>query len=424
MKAILIGAGARGTAYARSIKHACPNLDLVGVANPGIAKRNSIKEQFDLPDSACFASWEQILAQPKMGDIAIISTQDRMHFAPAMKAIELGYHLLLEKPIAPTPEECIQIMDAANAKGVQVIICHTLRFTNFWRLIKKLIDTDTIGRIINIDHIAALGIFHYAHSFVRGDWRNSELSSPICVGMNCHDLDLLQWLIGKRCTRVQSFGSLTYFTKENKPEGAPEYCIRGCPVADQCIQNAETIYLKRKLYRRSSTKKHEPTEEDVLHCISNSGWGKCVYQTDNNVADHQIVNMEYEDGALVSMTISPFNLGGRKIRIMGTKGELYGEMRADSVFVSDYQTGNTVQIKVADALRDGTITCTQDNGENAMMYDFCSLLTGQHTENELADINISAESHLIAFAAEESRANGTVVNMNMYLETLRNNLKT
>ena len=163
-----------------------------------------------------------------MADVAAICTMDDMHTEPALKAIELGYNLLLEKPVAPTPEECREMQHAAEEKGVFVLVCHVLRFTKFFIALKNIIDSGEIGEVMNIQHIEGVGDVHQSHSFVRGNWGNSDESSCMILQKTCHDMDILAWLIGKKCTAVQSFGSLSYFTRENAPEGAPERCIEGC----------------------------------------------------------------------------------------------------------------------------------------------------------------------------------------------------
>ncbi len=418
VKAILIGAGNRGTTYAVLGQENCPEFELVGVADPDPIRRNYIRDKFNLPESACFETWQEILSQPKIADAAIIGTQDQMHYAPAMKAIEQGYHLLLEKPVAPTPEECYRISEAANAKGVHVIVCHVLRFTPFFRLLKQLIDEDRVGRIINIDHVECVGNAHYSHSYVRGNWRNSETSTPMILAKSCHDIDILQWLLGKRCTKLQSFGRLTYFCRDNMPKGAPEYCVQGCPVGDSCPYNAQTIYQKNRMFIGTATGKHSPTDDDILHAITNTNYGRCVFQSDNNVVDHQTVNLEYEDGTTVTFTMSAFNRGGRKLRIMGTKGEIHAEMSNDYITLFDFETRKTEQIKIADAVLDESIKGGHGGGDRGIIRTFCKFLMGEYDGNTITDITTSVENHLVTFAAEEARLSGKVLNMDDYIKGL------
>ena len=421
---ILIGAGDRGTTYANYGFSDCPEFELVGVADTNPIRRNYIKEKFSLDDSACFESWEDILALPKMADAAIISTQDQMHFEPAMKAISLGYDLLLEKPAAPTPEECLQIADAANEKGVHVIVCHVLRYTPFFRLIKRMIDEDKLGRVINIDHVECVGNVHQSHSYVRGNWRNSESSTPMILAKSCHDIDILQWLLGERCTRVQSFGSLSYFRKENAPEGATEYCYQGCKAEKDCPYSAIRVYNDEKCpFRTTATGKHTPTDDDIDYAIKNTNYGKCVFMCDNNVVDHQVVNLEYEDGATVSFTMSAFNKGGRKIRIMGTKGEINDEMKDDHITFFDFATRETTEISITDAVLDEHISGGHGGGDRGIIRSFCQFLAGTYEGNSITDISTSIENHLVTFAAEKSRVEGSVVNVEDYINCIRNGEK-
>jgi predicted dehydrogenase len=414
VRAILIGSGDRGTTYVTHAKTYCPEFELIAVVDPNPVRRNYVQKMYDLPDSACFDDYREILSQPKMADVAIIATQDKMHFEPAMMAIEQGYHLLLEKPVAPTPWECVQISEAANKKGVFVCVCHVLRFTAFFQLLKDLIDGGRIGDVMHIVHTEGVGNVHMSHSFVRGNWRNSKTSSPMILAKSCHDMDILNWLIGKHCKRVQSFGSLTYFTRENMPEGAPEYCVQGCPAAENCPYDARRIYLKDRMFIQQATNKKNPTDEDILRAITETNYGRCVFQCDNNVADHQVVNLEYEGGTTVSFNMCAFNTGGRHIRIMGTKGEIVGEMGDDSVRLFDFYTRDAVRIKSTDVITDQAIDGGHGGGDCGIIRTFCKFITGDYHGNSLTNIDTSIESHLIAFAAEESRLNGTVIDMKEY----------
>lgn len=420
LKVILIGAGNRGTTYARHGLESCPEFDLVGVADPDPVRRNYIKDKFNLPEEVCFEDWSQILDQPKMADAAIIATQDQLHFAPAMKAISLGYHLLLEKPAAPTPAECYQIAEAANRKGVRVVVCHVLRFTPFFRTLKSIIDEGCIGKVMNVIHIEGVGNIHQSHSYVRGNWHKEADSTPMLLAKSCHDIDIIQWLLDEKCTRVHSFGSLRHFCAENKPEGAPEYCYQGCPVGDTCPYNALRIYDKknRPSYVARATKKHDATEEDVRRILTSTNYGRCVYQCDNDVVDHQVVNLEYQSGATVSFTMSAFNEGGRRIHIMGTKGEIYAAMSDESVTVYEFETGVKRQVRVSDAVVDEEITGGHGGGDRGIMRTFCEYLCGTYHGNTITDISTSIENHLVTFAAEQSRREGTVVTVADYVSEL------
>lgn len=420
VKLILIGAGDRGTTYADLGFENCPEMELVGVADPNPVRRNYIKEKFNLSEEQCFLSWEDILAVPRLADAAIIATQDQLHFAPAMKAIELGYHLLLEKPAAPTPEECLRISLAAQEKGVKVVVCHVLRFTPFFRLLKQLIDDGKVGTVLNMVHIECVGNVHQSHSYVRGNWRRSDQSSPMILAKSCHDLDIIQWLLGQTCIRVQSFGALTYFRPENMPEGAPERCIDGCPAEASCPYSALKIYRDRTFppFVSTATKMHHPSDEDIMKAISETNYGRCVFRCDNDVVDHQVVNLEYENGATVSFNMSAFNRGGRKLRIMGTKGEIAAEMSNDYVTLFDFETRQETKIAIADAVKDESIKGGHGGGDRGIIRSFCKLLSGTYEGNSITDIGTSVMNHLTAFAAEEARLTGKTVDLSAYSANL------
>ncbi len=412
-KVILIGAGSRGRAYTDIMADYPLDFELVAVAEPLKERREYIKDKHSLKDEYCFGSWESLLALPRIADVAIISTMDRDHFLPAMAAIERGYNLLLEKPVSPLPEECREIERAAHKAGVFVLVCHVLRFTKYFKALKHIIDTGMIGNITNMIHAECVGNLHQSHSFVRGNWNNSRESSFMLLQKSCHDMDILAWLIGKKCTRVQSFGSLTYFKRENAPDGSPEYCIEGCPVYESCPYNAVKLYYDDKSndwFRRASTRLPDPDDDDVRRAIEGTSYGKCVFKCGNDVVDRQTVNLEFEGGVLASFTMSAFNKGGRYTRIMGTKGEMISSMDSDTVKIYDFDTREEREFNISSDFKDISIVGGHGGGDNGIIEALRDLLSGK-TSVSLCDIKESCDNHMIAFAAESSRINGTVVSV-------------
>ena len=415
-KLIVIGMGSRGSAYTKEAMQHPDDYEVVAFAEPIEARRSYMQKKLGLPDECVFETWEPLLALPKMADAAIIATMDRDHLAPAMAAIEKGYHLLLEKPAAPTPEECVTIERAANERGVHVLVCHVLRYTPFFIALKSILDEGLLGKVVCIQHEEGVGNTHQSHSFVRGNWGNSDRSTPMILQKSCHDMDILQWLIGKECKSVQSFGSLTYFTRENAPEGSPERCIDGCPHADTCPYNAVKLYLKdvkNSWFRGACTRMFEPTDADVERAMRETDYGKCVYKCDNNVVDHQVVNLEFEDGATVSFTMCAFTKGGRRLRIMGTKGELTAVFGSPTVTLFDFGTREFKEISIAERMVDDSIVGGHGGGDSGIMRSFHELLNGR-TNNSLCEITTSVKNHMIAFAAEKSRLENRVVSMDEF----------
>ncbi len=422
LTAILIGAGARGRRYTDIMAKTPEKFKVVGVAEPIVERREYAKEKHSIENDNCYDCWTKILARPKFADFAVISTMDRMHYEPAMKALELGYDLLLEKPVTPSAEECANIYKKANELGRKVLVCHVLRYTDFFRSIKRFIEDGVLGDIMSVEHTEAVGNVHQSHSFVRGLWGKESDGCFMLLAKCCHDLDILQWLLNKECNKVQSFGSRTHFRIENAPEDAPERCTDGCPHADTCYYNAIKLYYDDKdndWFRPACTQIPHPTDEDVMRALKTTQYGKCVYKCDNDVVDHQTVNMEFEGGTTVTLTMAAFNKGGRNIRIMGTKGELWGDIDApgEKAFrFYDFATREERYLeshlsKTGNSINDGH--AGGDDGIVESLYDY---LCGNIGSENLSEIGISCKNHLIAFAAEEARLSDTVVNMDKYYE--------
>ena len=409
---VLIGAGSRGRIYTDLMTD--DRFRVVAVAEPVKQERDYIQKLHNIPDERCFDSWNELLSLDKFADVAVITTCDDMHYAPAMQAIEKGYNLLLEKPIAPTYRECRDIADAAKKKGVKILICHVLRYTAFFRKIKDLINDNKVGRVISVHHSECVGNVHQSHSYVRGNWCNKERSSCMLLAKSCHDVDIMQWLIGSKCKSVSSFGSLTYFKRENAPADAPDYCIEGCPHGDECYYNAVKLYLedeKNDWFRNAATKKVKPSNEDVEKVLRTTQYGKCVFKCDNDVVDHQVVNFEYENGAVASFNMCAFNKGGRYIRVMGTDGEIYGDMEENMIDYYDFKTREHTIINPLDKKLSGDITGGHGGGDSGIVNTLYKYIVEDYNGDMLSEIGISAENHAATFAAEKSRIEHRVIDM-------------
>ena len=419
---ILVGGGDRGSCYLKFLQINKEYFKLVGIAEPVKEKRDYLKNLYGVPDEMCFESYEEILSLPKFADIAMICTQDKMHYAPAMMAIEKKYDLLLEKPVAPTPEECFRISEAARANGVRVLVCHVLRYTPFYKAVKNIIETGKLGEVINVTHTEGVGNVHMSHSFVRGNWRKTDESAPMILAKCCHDTDLMQWLLDMPCTKVQSFGSRTFFRSENAPEGATKRCLDGCPHKDTCYYYAPDLYkidtAEVQHFRAIAANKFDPTDEEVDEILKTSPYGRCVYYCDNDVVDNQVVNMEFGGDRHVTLTMSAFNKGGRVSTFMGTKGELVADMENQSLMFYDFETRETTELYSPDAEFDQSIAGGHGGGDCGIMEDLYEYIANNNPSNSISDISVSCRSHLICFAAEESRLNSTIVDMDEYIKKL------
>ena len=419
---ILLGAGSRGKTYCNKMKNFPEKYKIVAAADPLEMKRKYCRREYGLSEEMCFSDWRELLSRPKMADIAVIATVDNDHYEPAMKAIELGYDILLEKPVAQTVKECTDIANAAKAKGVSVLVCHVLRYTPFYKKVKSIVQSGMIGKIVSVDCTEAIGDVHFSHSYVRGNWHSEKESTPMLLAKSCHDLDIIQWLIDKPCKKVSSFGGLTYFRPENAPEGAPVCCADGtCPIAETCPYNSTRIYIDnpdgfwgKSIFRNSVATHPNMTNDELREALKTSHYGRCVFHADNDVLDNQIVNMEFEGGTTATLAVNAFNQGGRYIRIYGTKGELFAFASSPSIHVYTFDDRQAREVPVD--CTEESIVGGHGGGDDGIIYDLYDYLNGTYTGVSVADIGISVANHLIGFAAEEARHTDTVVDVDAFFE--------
>lgn len=419
LTAIIIGAGNRGRAYSKIMSELPDKFRVVAVADPLPSRREAIRDMWNLPEDRCFESWEALLALGRIADIAVIATMDQAHLSPTLAATDLGYDILLEKPVAPNPRDCEIMAKHSEKAGNRILVCHVLRYTPFFCKVKELLTKGIIGDVISVEHKECVGLIHQSHSFVRGNWGNSGRSSCMLLQKSCHDLDILQWLLGKPCRKIQSFGALTYFKEENAPEGAPERCMDGCPHGDTCLFNAKKLYLDDKQnmwFRRACSGKETPTDEDIVQALATTQYGKCVYRCDNDVVDHQTVNMLFEDNITVNFTMCAFNQGGRYIHIMGTKGELFGSLDKEEQPIRIRLFGQAETLYPVTG-KDGLVA-GHGGGDRGIILALHEYLCGTYKGFSVSEIRVSVDNHHLVFAAEHSRLTDTVVDVREYIDSL------
>ncbi|WP_141502084.1 Gfo/Idh/MocA family protein [Paenibacillus luteus] len=403
MTAILVGAGARGRfVYGAYAKKYPEEVKIVAVAEPDKERRELAAEEYGLSSDQLYDSWEQVLSISRKADVAVISTQDRMHYAPTMKALELGYDVLLEKPMSPLPGEVIAMAEASRRYNRLLTVSHVLRYTPFWSKIKELILSGSIGRIVSIQLSENVGYFHMAHSFVRGNWNKSEETSPMILQKSCHDMDILSWLMDDRCIKVSSYGSLLHFRKENAPTSSTPRCTDGCAVERECPYSAIRIYEEDEKNEWNRFITNNVTPDGVREALQSGPFGRCVYHCDNNVVDHQVVNMEFQNGPTASFTMSGFSHDmSRTVQIMGTLGEIKGYMEKNEIVF--YPFGKKM-IEIPVAVEAGG----HGGGDEGVMREFLKQARKENgIDNQgLTSAEASVQSHMMAFAAEESRLNG------------------
>lgn len=393
IRAIILGAGYRGRAYAEYAKEHPDQLEIVGVADPVQADV--------IPAPRYWSDWKDCLNDRPEADVVMITMPDSLHHDPAILALKAGYHLLLEKPISPTEAECREVIDCALANKRLVIIGHVLRYTAYFAHIKALIESGELGEVVSITHQESAGFWKVAHSYVRGNWANSKKSSPIILAKCSHDLDLFVWWIGRKCKRVSSFGSIKLFRREMMPKGAACRCV-DCPphIERRCVWSARNMYVDHDELKYLFA---DQSREAMQKLIEETEYGKCVYQSDNDVPDHQTVTMEFEGGATVSHVMTGFTEKNiRTTRIALTRGEIVGD--GENLDVCRFD-GNTVETGVPSIFRVPNRS-RHGGGDFNLVSELIRMLR-RNDPDEIREITEEAlQSHLICFAAERSRLNG------------------
>jgi predicted dehydrogenase len=403
----ILGAGGRGGAISDWIHNHPDAGKVVAVAEPQAERRNKVAKLHNIKPELQFESWDQLLAKPKLADVIVNTTMDRMHVISAIPALNKGYHMLLEKPMATTLEDCTAIDEARRKNNRIVSVCHGLRYHIVYAELKKLLDSGVIGKLVTFDQLEAVDHLHQSHSFVRGNWGNEGRSTFMLMAKSCHDIDILAYLVGKPCHRVSSFGSLAYFKKENMPKGATLRCVDGCPAEAECQYSTYKVYTGPNpyWYAHHAGIQGKPYEEQI-EFLKTSPYGRCVYQCDNDVVDHQIVNFEFAEGITGTFTMTAFtNFGGRHIRLHGTKG-----------YIEADNENNTLEIRRFSDNKVDRVTIPQQHGghggaDNNIMVNFVQALRTNDPEFVLTTTAESLASHKIAFAAEMSRREKRMVEL-------------
>ncbi|MEV0775560.1 Gfo/Idh/MocA family oxidoreductase [Streptomyces sp. NPDC050428] len=406
LRLLLVGAGGRGSVYA---SHAASTgrAQVVAVAEPDRRRADEARQVH--PDAAFFDDWRELAERAPEADAVIIATLDPDHVEPAARFAELGYHILLEKPMATNEGGTRAIAAAVERANVMLSVCHVLRYTPYTAGVKEIVDSGRLGDIVSIEHLEPVGWWHQAHSYVRGNWRREDLAVPMLLAKSCHDLDWISYIIDRPVRQVSSFGSLMHFRPENRPVAAADNCL-DCPVEPDCPYSAKRLYLGclgdpglERWPLGAVTDARTP--EGVEQALREGPYGRCVYACDNDVVDHQVVNLEYEGGATASFTMTAFTpLAQRKTRIFGTRGYLDGD--GVRVTVTDFVTGQEETLVLG--LEGPDAGSGHGGGDERLVDAFLDALTTGDPTHILSDPATSLESHMVAWAAERSRRSGTV----------------
>jgi predicted dehydrogenase len=412
----IIGAGNRGIGTYGAYLLRRPDLaHVVAIADPREDRLRDAGQQHGVPEKRLYSTWETLLRKETELDAIIIATPDKMHLKPALAAMTKPVSILLEKPICPTEKEVKLLLETARRQQADVTVAHVLRYTPFFRRIKELLDRGVIGTLQSIRHTEQIGYWHFAHSYVRGNWRRQDQSSPMILAKACHDFDILLWLVGDVCSELSSVGSLGHFTPANAPEGSTDRCDQGCEVEATCPYSAQRIYLEK--FPPDNRWPHnvvsmDTSAEGLAQALHEGPYGRCVYKCDNDVMDHQVVSMRFANGVDVAMSVSAFTREAtRTIHLMGSHGEIVGDFYGNEITLSDFRI-NDVRTSQLTLHSDGY----HGGGDDALMADFIGRVQDRlrrgNTSEPLTSLENSIGSHKMAFAAETSRLSGKRIVLN------------
>ncbi|XP_068161296.1 putative oxidoreductase YteT isoform X2 [Antennarius striatus] len=415
VRVLVVGAGCRGQIYSRFAYIHPERMEVVGVADPRKFARTELQRQHNILDENVFEDWHKMVEREKFADAVLICTPDRLHKEPTVAFAMKGYHILLEKPMATTAEDCKIIMEVCNRSGVMLSVGHVLRYDPTINQIKELIDIGVIGDLIHIQHLEPVGAYHFAHSYVRGNWRNESESSFSLLAKSCHDIDLIHhWAGPRRWVKISSFGSLSHFRKESKPAGAADRCL-DCSVEKDCPYSACKIYLDS--VKEGNTgfpvsiicQNSYPDIESVTEVLRTGPYGRCVYECDNDVCSNQVVNLEFEGGVTAAFTMIAFTekICQRNTTIYGSKGELSYDGHEIRVF--DFLTKGSTRYTPS---KDSPIHFGMSGHGGAdyhLMDAFISAVANNDPSLIRSGLEETLMSHLLVFEAERSRLESRVV---------------
>ncbi len=414
------GLGSRGNSYAEACALLADDIEIVACADIVEDKLTRFADRHGVPAEGRFNSAEEMLKADRLADVMFICTMDKQHYGHAIPALEKGYHLVLEKPASTDPRECMEIARVANEHDRHVVVCHVLRYTPYYRKLKEIIDSGILGKVYSIQACEGVGYWHMAHSFVRGNWRNSDETSPMILQKCCHDMDIFLWLTGKHCKSVSSFGQLSHFKPECAPEGAHKHCTEECPAYADCPYSIERYLHHARngcfgwpLDVVSPATNYDDFRRDLLA----GPYSRCAYHCDNNVVDHQVVNLQFEDDLTISFSMSAFDQRGRSTAVMGTKGFIDSATDGSTIRVVKY--GQGIESYEEFETKAETDQFGHGGGDYILVKELVDLMRGNVTASSTT-INDSVESHVVALAVERSRElGGQLVTIDDYVASLK-----
>lgn len=406
----ILGCGVRGECYADAMLIFPDWYKIVALCDPDSNQIKKTHDALGLADTLDFTDVE-LFFEEKRADLLVIATPDRDHIPQAVRAMNLGYHLLLEKPISDSREQLQLLLDTQKRTERKVSVCHVLRYGKGYLKCAEILQSGVLGKLYAIDHSERVAYWHWAQAYVRGYCADIKLSHPSILAKCCHDLDLIQSYVGAKCKSVTSVGNLCYFKPENAPEGSADRCV-DCAYVDTCAYSAKRIYVDswidagkpefqwpwNKVYPAFPL-----TKDGLEEGIKTSMYGACAYKCHVDMVDHQMVQMTFENGVHASLKmVFGATPPGRRMTFFCTLGELQFDERTDTIEIMPFGKEKKV-INLKDIVIGGG-QMGHGGGDLELIRSLYNELVGNALERtSLAE---SIESHLMGIAAEESRKEG------------------
>lgn len=433
LTAVIVGCGHRSRVYAEVAVRFPEQLKIVALVDPDKRVRELCKKLYDVPEEMCYNDIGEILPKGRIADCVINGTMDKLHIPTSVPLLKQGYDMLLEKPITNNAKELLSLYNVAKEHGNKVMICHVLRYSEFYKTAKEIVDSGEIGQIVHVETQERVGVAHNAISFIRGKWaKEEECGSSMLLQKCCHDIDLDCWLNNAtKPVKVSSFGGRHFITPEQAPQGAGNRCLADCPLVDTCQYSAKMMILENPHYLAAypwqCTGKEESeltAEEKIRSLKTDNPHGVCVYKSGATVVDHQTVIMQFANGSTASHSmLCSAQRAGRSLFVLGTQGEIEGWAGDGKLFVRTFDRETRANI---DKGKERIIDFNANNqsedgghfgGDQMLALDFVKYMRGEKPSVSCTELSDSINGHLCVYAADRAMKENRVVEVSEFLNS-------
>ncbi len=406
----ILGCGSRGADFASLMAPAEDKYEIVAFCDTNKEQIEKIQKLCGVKDAKISLDPDEFLKE-KYADVIIIATPDRDHVPQAVKAMNLGYDILIEKPLSDSREDLDLLLKTQKETGRTVVVCHEFRYGPGFRKCAELIKEGAIGKLYSIDASERVWYLHWAQAYVRGIGASLENGHPAILAKCSHDLDMIQAIAGSECDTVSSLGELGFFVPENAPEGAAYRCL-DCKHQDSCAFSAKRMYIdmwheqgrpafKWPFNKVTLTNPH--TEESIRKGLREGEYGVCVFKCKVEKVDHQFVQMHFKNGVKASLKMVYAGQAGRRISFYGNYGEIVYDERYDSIEI--YRFGKEKEtLSIKELMTQEEIHGNHGGGDAVIAEELYDILSGNKECS--TTLRESIESHLMGIAADESRKMG------------------